>query len=121
MKEVSQASIEDTWVNPDFTKKQIPTNCHWGTIFGIDLPVSVIQPDNTLWRAQIRFGQRCIGCVKGVVGAQLPCNAKMVYLIYKYYYQYNVVCTDMKGVFHTLWDEAHKDLGDLTGRTAGEI
>jgi 6-phosphogluconate dehydrogenase len=23
--------------------------------------------------------------------------------------------------FHTLWDESHKDIGDLTGRTAGEI
>mmetsp|Transcript_14228 Transcript_14228/g.40503 ORF Transcript_14228/g.40503 Transcript_14228/m.40503 type:complete len:488 (-) Transcript_14228:164-1627(-) len=29
--------------------------------------------------------------------------------------------TDKEGVFHTLWDEAHKDLGDLAGRTAGEL
>jgi 6-phosphogluconate dehydrogenase len=29
--------------------------------------------------------------------------------------------TDMPGVFHTLWDDAHKDLGDLTGRTAGNV
>jgi 6-phosphogluconate dehydrogenase len=29
--------------------------------------------------------------------------------------------TDKPGVFHTLWDAAHKDLGDLAGRTAGEL
>jgi len=28
---------------------------------------------------------------------------------------------DKPGVFHTLWDDAHKDLGDLAGRTAGEV
>jgi 6-phosphogluconate dehydrogenase len=29
--------------------------------------------------------------------------------------------TDMDGTFHCLWDEGHKDIGDLTGRTAGEL
>jgi 6-phosphogluconate dehydrogenase len=29
--------------------------------------------------------------------------------------------TDMKGAFHCLWDESHKDIGDLSGRTAGEL
>jgi len=29
--------------------------------------------------------------------------------------------TDMKGTFHTLWDDSHKDIGDLEGRTAGEL
>jgi len=29
--------------------------------------------------------------------------------------------TDKEGTFHTLWDDAHKDIGDLTGRTAGEV
>lgn len=28
---------------------------------------------------------------------------------------------DRPGTFHTLWDDSHKDLGDLTGRTAGEL
>lgn len=29
--------------------------------------------------------------------------------------------TDKEGTFHTLWDDTHKDIGDLTGRTAGEV
>jgi len=29
--------------------------------------------------------------------------------------------TDREGTFHCLWDETHKDIGDLTGRTAGEL
>jgi 6-phosphogluconate dehydrogenase len=29
--------------------------------------------------------------------------------------------TDREGTFHCLWDETHKDIGDLTGRTAGEV
>jgi 6-phosphogluconate dehydrogenase len=29
--------------------------------------------------------------------------------------------TDMPGTFHTLWDDTHKDIGDLSGRTAGEL
>lgn len=29
--------------------------------------------------------------------------------------------TDREGTFHCLWDETHKDLGDLAGRTAGEL
>merc|ERR1712226_242614 len=29
--------------------------------------------------------------------------------------------TDMEGTFHTLWDDTHKDIGDLSGRTAGEV
>jgi len=29
--------------------------------------------------------------------------------------------TDREGTFHCLWDESHKDLGDLAGRTAGEM
>ena len=29
--------------------------------------------------------------------------------------------TDKEGVFHTLWDDTHKDIGDLAGRTAGEL
>lgn len=29
--------------------------------------------------------------------------------------------TDMKGTFHTLWDDSHKDIGDLAGRSAGEV
>lgn len=28
---------------------------------------------------------------------------------------------DKPGTFHTLWDDSHKDIGDLTGRTAGEV
>ena len=28
---------------------------------------------------------------------------------------------DMEGTFHCLWDDTHKDIGDLTGRTAGEL
>lgn len=28
---------------------------------------------------------------------------------------------DRAGVFHTLWDDTHKDIGDLSGRTAGEV
>jgi len=29
--------------------------------------------------------------------------------------------TDREGTFHTLWDATHKDIGDLSGRTAGEL
>jgi 6-phosphogluconate dehydrogenase len=29
--------------------------------------------------------------------------------------------TDKDGTFHTLWDASHKDIGDLSGRTAGEL
>ena len=29
--------------------------------------------------------------------------------------------TDREGTFHCLWDDTHKDIGDLTGRTAGEM
>lgn len=29
--------------------------------------------------------------------------------------------TDREGTFHCLWDETHKDIGDLAGRTAGEL
>ena len=29
--------------------------------------------------------------------------------------------TDKEGTFHTLWDDSHKDIGDLEGRTAGEL
>ena len=29
--------------------------------------------------------------------------------------------TDREGTFHTLWDDTHKDIGDLAGRTAGEV
>lgn len=29
--------------------------------------------------------------------------------------------TDREGTFHTLWDDSHKDIGDLAGRTAGEV
>jgi 6-phosphogluconate dehydrogenase len=29
--------------------------------------------------------------------------------------------TDKPGTFHTLWDDTHKDIGDLSGRTAGEL
>jgi 6-phosphogluconate dehydrogenase len=29
--------------------------------------------------------------------------------------------TDREGNFHCLWDDTHKDIGDLTGRTAGEL
>ena len=28
---------------------------------------------------------------------------------------------DREGTFHTLWDVSHKDIGDLAGRTAGEL
>jgi 6-phosphogluconate dehydrogenase len=28
---------------------------------------------------------------------------------------------DKPGTFHTLWDDSHKDIGDLKGRTAGEV
>ena len=29
--------------------------------------------------------------------------------------------TDREGTFHCLWDDTHKDIGDLSGRTAGEV
>jgi 6-phosphogluconate dehydrogenase len=29
--------------------------------------------------------------------------------------------TDREGTFHCLWDDTHKDIGDLSGRTAGEL
>lgn len=29
--------------------------------------------------------------------------------------------TDREGTFHCLWDDTHKDIGDLMGRTAGEL
>eukprot|EP00816_Leptocylindrus_hargravesii_P013049 CAMPEP_0196806052 /NCGR_PEP_ID=MMETSP1362-20130617/5912_1 /TAXON_ID=163516 /ORGANISM="Leptocylindrus danicus, Strain CCMP1856" /LENGTH=487 /DNA_ID=CAMNT_0042179337 /DNA_START=88 /DNA_END=1551 /DNA_ORIENTATION=- len=29
--------------------------------------------------------------------------------------------TDREGIFHTAWTDAHKDIGDIAGRTAGEL
>jgi 6-phosphogluconate dehydrogenase len=29
--------------------------------------------------------------------------------------------TDQPGTFHMLWDDSHKDIGDLSGRTAGNV
>jgi 6-phosphogluconate dehydrogenase len=29
--------------------------------------------------------------------------------------------TDREGTFHCLWDDSHKDIGDLSGRTKGEL
>lgn len=29
--------------------------------------------------------------------------------------------TDKEGTFHCLWDDTHKDIGDVTGRIAGEL
>ena len=29
--------------------------------------------------------------------------------------------TDRPGTFHTAWTDAHKDIGDLSGRVAGEL
>jgi 6-phosphogluconate dehydrogenase len=29
--------------------------------------------------------------------------------------------TDQDGTFHTAWTAAHKDIGDLSGRTKGEM
>lgn len=28
---------------------------------------------------------------------------------------------DKEGTFHCLWDDTHKDIGDVTGRIAGEL
>lgn len=29
--------------------------------------------------------------------------------------------TDKPGTFHCLWDDTHKDVGDIAGRVAGEL
>lgn len=28
---------------------------------------------------------------------------------------------DKEGVFHCLWDDTHKEIGDIAGRMAGEL
>lgn len=51
--------------------------------------------------------------------AQLPAN--LVQAQRDFFGGHTYQRTDREGTFHTLWDDAHKDLGDLAGRTAGEI
>jgi len=51
--------------------------------------------------------------------AQLPAN--LIQSQRDFFGGHTYERNDKPGTFHTLWDDSHKDLGDLTGRTAGEV
>jgi 6-phosphogluconate dehydrogenase len=51
--------------------------------------------------------------------ARLPAN--LIQSLRDFFGGHTYERIDREGIFHTLWDETHVDLGDLTGRTAGEL
>jgi 6-phosphogluconate dehydrogenase len=101
--------LKNLMVDPGFAKELNTRHMAWRRVVSLGIANGVAVPSmsaSLMYYDQYRRGR-------------LPAN--LVQAQRDFFGGHTFERTDMPGTFHTLWDESHKDIGDLSGRTAGEL
>ena len=101
--------LKNLMVDPGFSKELNERHMAWRRIVTLGIASGIATPalsSSLAYYDQYRRGS-------------LPAN--LVQAQRDFFGGHTYERTDKEGVFHTLWDDTHKDIGDLAGRTAGEL
>lgn len=101
--------LANLMVEPTFAAELNERQMAWRRVVGVGVATGIATP--ALSAALSYFDQ--------YRRASLPAN--LVQAQRDFFGGHTYQRTDREGTFHCLWDESHKDLGDLAGRTAGEL
>mmetsp|Transcript_20659 Transcript_20659/g.36314 ORF Transcript_20659/g.36314 Transcript_20659/m.36314 type:complete len:488 (+) Transcript_20659:124-1587(+) len=105
----SDPDFKNLMVDPGFAKELNSRQMSWRRVVSLGIAHGISMPSTSASLAYYDQYRR----------GRLPAN--LVQGLRDFFGGHTYQRTDKDGTFHTLWDEAHKDIGDLTGRTAGEL
>lgn len=101
--------LENLMLDPFFAKELNESQMSWRRVVSIGVASGIATPALSAALAYYDQYRR----------ESLPANLVQAQRDFFGGHTYNRV--DREGTFHCLWDETHKDIGDLSGRTAGEV
>ena len=103
------AQLPNLLVDPTFAKELSDRHMAWRRIVSLSVAAGIATPALSA----------ALGYYDQYRRASLPAN--LIQAQRDFFGGHTYQRTDMEGTFHCLWDETHKDIGDLAGRTAGEL
>lgn len=102
-------SLANLMVDPTFAKEINERHMAWRRVVSVGVASGLATPALSA----------CLGYYDQYRRARLPAN--LIQGQRDFFGGHTYERIDHEGAFHTLWDETHKDIGDLSGRRAGEL
>jgi 6-phosphogluconate dehydrogenase len=102
-------SLPNLMIDPTFASELNERQMAWRRVVGVSVATGIAAPALSSSLAYYDQYRR----------DRLPAN--LVQAQRDFFGGHTYQRTDREGTFHCLWDETHKDIGDLAGRTAGEV
>jgi 6-phosphogluconate dehydrogenase len=96
-------------IDPNFAKEMNERHMAWRRVVSLGVAAGIATPAMSA----------ALGYYDQYRRASLPAN--LIQAQRDFFGGHTFQRTDRDGTFHTLWDDSHKDIGDLSGRTAGEL
>lgn len=103
------ANLENLMVDPGFAADLNSRQMAWRRVVTLAIASGIAVPSTSA----------SLGYYDQYRRANLPAN--LIQSQRDFFGGHTYERTDRPGVFHTLWDDAHKSLDDIAGRTAGEV
>lgn len=102
-------NLENLLMDPGFAKETNDRQMSWRRIVSLGVAAGIATPALSASLAYYDQYRR----------ERLPAN--LIQAQRDYFGGHTYERIDRDGNFHCLWNESHKDIGDVTGRTAGEL
>ncbi|CAN0528601.1 unnamed protein product, partial [Ectocarpus sp. 12 AP-2014] len=106
---VRDPELDNLLVDPDFTAQILERQASWRRVVTLCVASGIAAPAMTASLSYFDSYRR----------ARLPAN--LVQAQRDFFGAHTYERVDKEGTFHCLWDDTHKDIGDVTGRIAGEL
>lgn len=106
---VRDANLDNLLVDPDFAAQILERQASWRRVVSLCVASGIAAPAMTASLSYFDSYRR----------ARLPAN--LVQAQRDFFGAHTYERVDKEGTFHCLWDDTHKDIGDVTGRIAGEL
>ncbi|CAM9928426.1 unnamed protein product [Pylaiella littoralis] len=106
---VRNPDLDNLLVDPDFAAQLMERQAAWRRVVTLCVASGVAAPAMTASLSYFDAYRR----------ARLPAN--LVQAQRDFFGAHTYQRTDKEGTFHCIWDDTHKDIGDVTGRIAGEL
>eukprot|EP00904_Undaria_pinnatifida_P004644 jgi/Undpi1/14180/HiC_scaffold_9.g03829.m1 len=106
---VKNKDLDNLLVDPFFTAQILERQAAWRRVVTLCVASGIAAPAMTASLSYFDSYRR----------ARLPAN--LVQAQRDFFGAHTYERTDKEGTFHCLWDDTHKDIGDVTGRMAGEL
>ncbi|CAM9698762.1 unnamed protein product [Ascophyllum nodosum] len=106
---VRNPHLDNLLIDPDFSAQILERQAAWRRVVTLCIASGIAAPAMTASLSYFDSYRR----------ARLPAN--LVQAQRDFFGAHTYERVDKEGTFHCLWDDTHKDIGDVAGRIAGEL